>query len=177
LSKGQEGVYLCLLSLQKELENENQWISKEGVWQSYGFQRESSQTKIVPTIKNTMKSVHFAKGGNILKYKAKTNPLSKLRNSCPFITLTLQLVHMSKHKCKKEKTPPLEICDKVWKEFVVVHKKCLTKHEGQVVKQVWKPERIFEHPTLPEPIIREKSQHYGIGSHLFYLNLPHCNVS
>jgi hypothetical protein len=28
----------------------DQWTPKEGVWQSYGFQRESSQIEIVPTI-------------------------------------------------------------------------------------------------------------------------------
>jgi hypothetical protein len=68
---------------------------------------------------------------------------------------------MFKHNHKKEKTPPLDICDKVQKEFVVVRKKCFTKHEGQVVKQVLKPKRILEcHVTL-EPITREKSQHSG----------------
>jgi hypothetical protein len=30
---------------------------------------------------------------------------------------------------------------------------------------------------LLEHITWKKSQHYGIGSHLFYLNLQHCNVS
>ncbi len=50
------------------------------------------------------------------------------------------------------------------------------KHGGQIVKQVLKQERIFEHLVSPKPITWEKSQHSGIGSHLFYLNLQHCNV-
>jgi hypothetical protein len=83
---------------------------------------------------------------------------------------------MFKHNHKKEKTPPLEICDKVQKEFVVVRKKCFTKHEGQTVKQVLKPKRILERFVTLEPITHEKSQLNGIRSHLFYLNLQHCNV-
>jgi hypothetical protein len=78
--------------------------------------------------------VYLAKGGNILKYKAKANALSKPRSSYPSITLTLQLVHTSKHKCKKGKTPPLEIHDKVQKEFAIVCKKCFMKHESQTIK-------------------------------------------
>jgi hypothetical protein len=62
-----QGLYLCLLSLQEEFEDEDQWALKEGVWQSYGSQ-----------------------GGNVLKYKAKVNALSKLKNSCPSTTLALQ---------------------------------------------------------------------------------------
>ncbi len=50
------------------------------------------------------------------------------------------------------------------------------KHGGQVVKQVLKQERIFEHLASPKPITWEKSQHSGIGSHLFYLNLKHYNI-
>jgi hypothetical protein len=34
---------------------------------------------------------------------------------------------MSEHKCKKEKTLPLEICDKVEEDFVVIHKKMFHK--------------------------------------------------
>jgi hypothetical protein len=51
------------------------------------------------------------------------------------------------------------------------------KYGSQPIKQISKLERIFEHPALPKPIIREKSQHGGIRSHLFYLNLQHYNVS
>jgi hypothetical protein len=72
---------------------------------------------------------------------------------------------------------PLEIRDKVEEDFVVIHKKCFTKHGGQVIKQVSKLERIFEHLALSKPIILDKSQHSGIGSHLFYLNLQHCIIS
>jgi hypothetical protein len=82
--------------------------------------------------------VYLAKGGNILEYKSKANTLLNPRSNCPLITLALQLVQMSKHNHKKDKTPPLEIRDKVPKEFIVVLKKCLTKHGGQVVKQVLK---------------------------------------
>ncbi len=56
-------------------------------------------------------------------------------------------------------------------------KKCFTKHGGQVIKQVSKLERIFEHLALSKPITLDKSQHSGIGSHLFYLNLQHCTIS
>jgi len=51
------------------------------------------------------------------------------------------------------------------------------KHGGQPIKQISKLENIFGHPTQPKPITQKKSQHSGIGSHLFYLNLQHCNVS
>jgi len=51
------------------------------------------------------------------------------------------------------------------------------KHGGQPIKQISKLEKIFEHPTSPKPITQKKLQHSGIGSHLFYLNLQHCNVS
>jgi hypothetical protein len=51
------------------------------------------------------------------------------------------------------------------------------KHGGQVIKQFSKPKRILEHTALLEPIIQEISQHNSIGSHVFYLNMQHCNVS
>jgi hypothetical protein len=81
------------------------------------------------------------------------------------------------HKCKKEKTLPLEVHDEVEKKFVVVHKKYFTKHGGQVVKQVLKPKRILECIASPKPIIWEKLQHSGIGPHLLCLILQHYNVS
>jgi len=112
--------------------------------------------------------VYLAKGGNILEYKAKAKTLLKPRSNCPLITLALQLVQTFEHNHKKEKTPPLEIRDKVQKEFVVVRKKCFTKHEGQAVKQVLKPKRILERPATLEPITQEKSQHNGIGPHLSF---------
>ncbi len=84
---------------------------------------------------------------------------------------------MFEHKHKKEKTPPLEIYDKVQEEFIVVLKKHFTKHGGQVIKQILKPKKIIEGPASSKPIIWGKSQHNCIGSHLFYLNLQHCNVS
>jgi hypothetical protein len=105
------------------------------------------------------------------------NALSKPRSNHLSTTLALQLVQKSKHKRKKEKTPPLEIHDEVQKDFILVCKKCLTKHGGQAIKQVLKLERIFKCTTSLEPITWEKLQHDGIGSHLFYFNLQHCNVS
>jgi hypothetical protein len=51
---------------------------------------------------------------------------------------------MSEHKRKKEKTLPLEICDEVQEEFVVVCKKHFMKHGGQSVKQVSKLKKILE---------------------------------
>ncbi len=79
---------MCLLSLQEELEDEDQWAPKKGVWQSYGFQRESSQTKVTPTI-NATKGVHLVKGGHILEYRVKANALSKPRSNHPSTTLDL----------------------------------------------------------------------------------------
>jgi len=75
--------------------------------------------------------VHFAKGENILEYKVKANALSKSRISRPLSTLILKGIQVFEHKWKKEKTPPLEICNKALKEFVVVCKKWLTIHGGQ----------------------------------------------
>jgi len=132
---------------------------------------------LYPPLRNVAEGVYFAKGGNVLKYKAKENALLKLRSSYPSTTLTLQSIQMSEHKHKKEKTLPLEICDKLEKDFIVIHKKYFTKHGGQVIKQVSKPKRIFERPALSKPITLDKSQHSGIGSHLFYLNLQHCTIS
>jgi hypothetical protein len=104
-----------------------------------------------------MEGVYIVKGGNILEYKVKANALLKPRNSRPSITLALKPVQTYKHKHKKEKTSPLEICNKVQKTFVVVRKKCLTKHGGQIIKQVLKPERILKHLNLSKPITHEKS--------------------
>jgi hypothetical protein len=141
---------------------------KKGCDKAMDFKRNLLKLKLYPPLKNTTKNVYFVKGGNILEYKAKKDAFSKPRNSCPLITLTLQLVHMSKHKCKKEKTPPLEICDKIQKEFIVVHKKCLTKHEGQIIKQVSKLKRIFEHLTLPN-LSLERNHNTMVLDHTFYI--------
>jgi hypothetical protein len=50
------------------------------------------------------------------------------------------------------------------------------KYGGQAIKQILKPKRIFERIISLEPITWAKLQHSGIGSHLFNLNLQHCNV-
>jgi hypothetical protein len=86
--------------------------------------------KLYPPLRNVAEGVYLVKGGNVLKYKAKANALSKPRSSCPSTTLALQPIKISKHKRKKEKTLPLEICDKVEEDFVVIHKKCFMKHGG-----------------------------------------------
>jgi hypothetical protein len=48
--------------------------------------------KLYPPLRNAAEGVYFAKGGNILEYRAKANALSKPKNSRPLITLALQLV-------------------------------------------------------------------------------------
>jgi hypothetical protein len=145
--------FICVYChYKKNLKLKIKEYQKKGCDKAMDFEGYPLKLKLYPPLKNTTESVYLAKGGNILKYMVKANALSKPRSSCALITLTLQLIHTSKHKCKKEKTPPLDIHDKVQKEFVVVHKKCLTKHEGQAIKQVSKPKRILEHPTLLEHI-------------------------
>jgi hypothetical protein len=62
---------------------------------------------------------------------------------------------------RKEKSPPLEIHDEVPEEFIVVHNKCFMTHGCELIKQVLKLEKIFEHPILPKPTIWEQSQHSG----------------
>jgi len=59
---------------------------------------------------------------------------------------------MYEHKCKKEKTLPLKICDKAQEDFVVVCKQRLTKQGSQIIKQISKLERIFKCPDSPKPI-------------------------
>jgi hypothetical protein len=61
----------------------------------------------------------------------KANALSKSRISRPSSTLILKGIQMFEHKWKKEKTPPLEIYNKVLKKFMVVCKKRLTIHGDQ----------------------------------------------
>ncbi len=95
--------------------------------------------KLYPPLKNVVEGVHLAKGGNILEYRVKANALLKLNNIRLLTTLVLQGVQTFEHMHTKEETAPLEIHDKIQKEFVVVHKKCCTKHGGQPVKQVPKP--------------------------------------
>ncbi len=80
-------------------------------------------------------------------------------------------------QAQNRKIPTLGDLWRNLKGIVVVHKKCLTKYGGQPIKQILKLERILECFALSEPITWEKSQHNGIRSHLFYLNLQYCNVS
>jgi len=88
LPREHERVYLCLLSLQEVLKDKDQWTLKEGVWQSYGFQKEFFQTEIVPTIKKRMEGVYLVKGGNTQEHKVKVNA-SKPTSSRPSTTLIL----------------------------------------------------------------------------------------
>jgi hypothetical protein len=85
------------------------------------FEGKPFKLKLYSPLRNATKGVHFAKGENILKYKVKANALSK--------------------------SSPLEICNKVPKEFVVVRKKQVTRHGGKPIKQVPKIDKIQEHPT------------------------------
>ncbi len=167
--------YHCKKNLKMRI-NEHR---KKGCDKDVDSKRNPLKLKLYPPLRNAMKGVYLTKGGNIIEYRAKANALSKSRNSRPSTTLVLHPVQTSEHKYKKEKTLALEICNKVEKEFVIIYNKHLTKHGGQVIKQVLndEPEKIFERLVSLKPIIWEKSQHNGIGSHLFYLNLQHCNVS
>jgi hypothetical protein len=61
--------------MQEELENEDQWASKEKVWKGGGFQREFFHLEIIPTITKHSRGVYLAKGGNILEYEAKAKAL------------------------------------------------------------------------------------------------------
>jgi hypothetical protein len=108
----------------------------------------------VPTINKCNGGCVFWERWKHLEYRVKANALSKPKNIHLSTTLALQLVQKSEHKHKKEKTPPLEIHNEFQEDFIVVCKKHLTKHGGQVVKQVSKPERILERIILPKPIIR-----------------------
>jgi len=85
--------------------NEHQ---KKGCDKVVNSKRNPFKLKLYPPLRNTEQGVYFAKGGNILEYRAKANALSKPRNNHPLITLVLHLIQKSKHKCKKEKTLPLE---------------------------------------------------------------------
>jgi hypothetical protein len=59
---------------------------------------EGKPFKLYSPLRNVTKSVHFAKGENILEYKMKANALSKSKISRPSSTLILKGVQMSKHK-------------------------------------------------------------------------------
>jgi hypothetical protein len=115
--------------------NEHQ---KKGCDKVVDSERNPFKLKLYPPLRNATKGVYLAKGGNILEYRVKANALLKPKSGRPSITLVLQLVQTSKHKCK-EKTPPLDIHDEIQEEFVVVHKKHSMKHGGQAIKQVPKP--------------------------------------
>jgi hypothetical protein len=90
--------------------NEHQ---KKGCDKVVDSKRNLFTLKLYPPLKNVAEDVYLVKGENILKYKVKANALSKPRSSCPSITLALQPIQTFKHKCKKEKTPSLDIHDKV----------------------------------------------------------------
>ncbi len=74
-----------------------------------GYQRESINPQVVPTINKHNGRCHLAKGGNILRYRYKANTLSKSRNSYLSFMLVIQGIQTLQHNCKKEITLPLEI--------------------------------------------------------------------
>jgi hypothetical protein len=61
--------------------------------------------KLYPPLKNTIEGNILAKGGNVLKYKAKLEALSKPKRNCP---ATMKIIPLMQQKRKKEKNPPLE---------------------------------------------------------------------
>jgi hypothetical protein len=129
---------------------------KNGCDKVMDFERNPFELKLYPPLRKMVEGVYIVKGGNSLEYWAKENALSKPKNSHPSIALVLKPVQMYKHNRKKEKTASLEIRNEVQKDFIIVHKKCLTKHGGQTFKQVLKPKRILECLDLLKPITREK---------------------
>jgi hypothetical protein len=133
------------------------------------FKGNPLKLKLYPPLKNVVKGVFLVRGGSILEYKAKVDALSKPRSSCPSTTLTLQPIQKSEHKCKKEKSLPLGIRDKVQEDFILVCKKCLTKHGGQIVKQVSKPQKILEHIVSLDSIIHEKNRNTMVLDHTFFI--------
>jgi hypothetical protein len=91
--------------------NSKMWINghqKKGCDKVVDSKGNPFKLKLYPPLRNTTEGVYFAKGGNILEYNAKVNALSKPRSNHPSTTLILQLIQKSKHKRKKDKTPPLE---------------------------------------------------------------------
>jgi hypothetical protein len=69
--------------------NEHQ---KKGCDKVVNSQGNPLKLKLYPPLKNAVEGVYLAKGGNILKCRAKANALSKLKSSCLLKTLTLYLV-------------------------------------------------------------------------------------
>jgi hypothetical protein len=61
--------------------------------------------KLYLRLKNKIKGIIFAKGGNALEYKVKLEPLSKLR--CNHVIVS-KLVPLIQQKKKKENNHPLE---------------------------------------------------------------------
>jgi hypothetical protein len=116
----------CKKNLKMKI-NEHQ---KKGCDKAIDFEKNPLKLKLHPPFKNATDGVYLVKGGNTLEYRAKANALSKPRSSHHLTTLILHLIQTFEHKHKKDKTPPLEICDEVQKEFVVVRKKHLMKHGG-----------------------------------------------
>jgi hypothetical protein len=62
---------------------------KKGCDKDVDSKRNPLKMKLCPPLRNAMKGVYLTKCGNILKYRAKANALSKSRNSHPSTTLSL----------------------------------------------------------------------------------------
>ncbi len=121
--------------------------------------------KLYPPLRNAMEGVYFVKGGSIWNIRWKQMHCQN-QGAFALQLIVFRPVQKYEHKRKKEKTPPLEIRDKVQKDFIVVCKKCLTKHGGQVVKQVSKLEKIFERIISLE-IITKTNHNMVVLDHTF----------
>jgi hypothetical protein len=139
LLKRQEGVYLCLLSLQEELEDADQWTPKERVWQSCGFRREFFQAEIVPTINKHSGRCVSCEGWKHSEIQGEGECIVKAKERSPFDYINFTVSIEVWTQAQEGKTLPLDICNEVQEDFVLVHKKCLLKQGGQAIKQVSKP--------------------------------------
>jgi len=96
---------------------------KKGCDKVVDFERNLLKLKLYAPLKNAAESLRLVKGGYILEYRAKANTFSKPRHNHLSFTWDLKRVQISEHKRKKEKMFPLEICEEVLEEFMVIHKK------------------------------------------------------
>ncbi len=91
--------------IEEKLKDEDQWAFKEGVRENSESQREFSNPQVVPTTKNTMEGMHIVKGGNISKYQAKVNALSKLSHLSSTLGFTRNKKLATQVKKRKEHNP------------------------------------------------------------------------
>jgi hypothetical protein len=96
---------------------------KKGCDKVVDFEKNFFKLKLYPLLRNATESLHLVKDGHILEYRGKTNAFPKPRHNHLSSTLALKGVQIFEHKRKKEKMFPLDICEEVLEEFVVIHKK------------------------------------------------------